>query len=784
MPPTQLKSPGVAANEVDKSFIEQGAAQPGAVLIGRTPAGPAFYPTTVSNFDQFSAIFGGIDPTMAVTYAAKTYLANSNSLTVVRVLGSADGTSATNGYTVGVIVGITDTSGTISTTGSILAEVHCSGPFAAVQVSGVAGDANNFVFKVGSLFAATASFLTSSDNYIAKVLNTDPTKYSTYGHYLASTYPFQKQAASASWYPVETSPAAYTNFLRDMTFGSTSWIKSQLIGGIEFDLFRFDTLGHGRATNDRIKVQIANVRPSSAPAAYPYGTFDVLVRSFYDTDARPVVLERYAGCNLDPVSPNYLPKVIGDIREEFSTTNRKFEVIAGSYPNKSKYVRVEMNTTQNFPPAAVPWGFRGYPKLLFSGSNAGDGGSFGIASVPGLPYTPSQFDANGNYASSICWGVSFVSGGIADRMRALPDGAINGFQTGTDADFSLSHLSGGYANGQLRYWYVSSWNSYAPLYYSGTLHQFTLPFAGGFDGWDLRVQDPTYLQYTDIDSNIGVVSLRRAVDTVSDPDQITGDVLSMPGINNQFVTDYTRTMVNARKDMLYVMDLTGSTPDEIVATLSARQIDDNYTAAYYPDLKYTDPSTGNVVRVPPSVGVLGALAYTDRVAQAFFAPAGLNRGGLAQFNITDTVDRLRQQDRDKLYDNRVNPITKFPGEGIVVWGQKTLQLLPSALDRVNVRRLLILAKRAIRGIALALVFEPSDPASWTRFKNAVNPILDTYRRDQGINRFRVIMDSTTNTPDVIDRNEMYGKIFLEPVKAGEYITVDFVITPAGVTFGS
>jgi phage tail sheath protein FI len=181
---------------------------------------------------------------------------------------------------------------------------------------------------------------------------------------------------------------------------------------------------------------------------------------------------------------------------------------------------------------------------------------------------------------------------------------------------------------------------------------------------------------------------------------------------------------------------------------------------------------------------MGALAYNDRVGQAYFAPAGLTRGGLSQFGITDTVDRLNHDDRDALYEARINPITRFPNEGVVVFGQKTMQLKPSALDRVNVRRLLIMAKRAVANIARTLAFEPNNPATWTRFRNKVNPILEEYRRGNGINRFKVVMDSTTNTPDVIDRNEMKGKIFLEPTKAAEFITIDFVITPSGVEFGS
>jgi hypothetical protein len=787
MPQTFL-SPGVETVEVDQSFIQAAAPVPGAILIGRTMKGPAFRPVTVKDFNEFSSVFGGVDPTLALPYAAKTYLKNSNSLTVVRVLGHDDGTSASSGYSVTSIVGITDTSGTIGTTGSILAVLHTNQAIAAVQISGVALDANRFTVRIGTTFATTASFLTSSDDYVGKVLNTDPTKYSTYGHYLYQTFPFKKQATSASWYPAPIVNSNNVDFLRDYVGGLTTWIKSQPLGGVEYDLLRFWTVADGRATNDAIKVQIDNIKPSSAPNTNPFGTFDVVVRSFYDTDSRPVELERFAGLNLDINSPNFVLRRIGDILESFNTATRKFVVTQGTWPNKSRYIVAELNTLANYPQQALPWGFRGYTRAQYSGSHLGNGGAAGIANIPDLPYTPNQIDANGNFNDLISWGVSFVSGGVESRMRAAPDNTLTLPLTGSDADFSMKFVSGTYVNGVLRYGYNTAAPTYllytSPVYASGALHSFTLPFYGGFDGWDLRVADPLYLNNGDGTTVIGVVAQKRAIDCVANPDQVVGDTLALPGQHNIQVADAARAMVNKRKDMFYVMDLTGSTRQEVVANLNGREIDDNYTAGYYPDLIYTDTVSNRQVRVPPSVGVMGALAYTDRVAQAFFAPAGLNRGGLSQFGITDTIDRLNHDDRDALYEARINPITKFPVEGIVIFGQKTMQLRPSALDRVNVRRLLILAKRAVAGVAMNLAFEPNNPATWTRFVNKVNPILDGYRRDQGINRFKVVMDQTTNTSDVIDRNEMKGKIFLEPTRAAEFITIDFIITPSGVEFGS
>jgi phage tail sheath protein FI len=180
------------------------------------------------------------------------------------------------------------------------------------------------------------------------------------------------------------------------------------------------------------------------------------------------------------------------------------------------------------------------------------------------------------------------------------------------------------------------------------------------------------------------------------------------------------------------------------------------------------------------------MAYSDRVAFPWFAPAGLNRGGLNRdsigFDVLMPVERLTAENRDDLYENRINPIASFPGQGHVIWGQKTLQLKSSALDRINVRRLMIKAKKLIASAVKFLVFEPNNAATQTRFRQLVNPILADIQQKQGLEHFRVVMDETTNTPDLIDRNIMAGKIFLVPTRAAEFISLDFVISPSGATF--
>lgn len=770
-------SPGVFTSEIDQSFLAQGVAGIGAGLVGAAEKGPAMVPTQLSNFDEFYARFGSLNTLMEGPYAARNYLKNNSVLNYVRVLGHNDGLSTvTAGYSVGGISGITD-----GPTGSVLAVVHHSGTSSEMTVTGVATDANNFIFTIGT-FSTTASFVTSSVNYIGKVLNTDPTRYSTDNHYLYQVFKYQPVAASASWSTVGVS-GTLTSFSKNFTSGSTPWVMSQNLGGSEFNLFKLHTLSHGKSTNSEIKVSIQNVKPSTNDTSTPYGSFDITVRKFWDSDQRPEVLETFTNLSLDPKDRNYVARRIGEKYEEFDTNERKFAAV-GNFPSKSKYIRVEMLENTSAPAEAIPFGFRGYRKLTY---NVSDINSNGVShTLPVLKYQPNQVDINSNFNPAVYWGVMFVSGGVADRMKALP--ALTEAQytdnTAADADFSLRHLSRSYEQGGPRYEYNPATTAYAPIYLSGSIQKFTLAFQGGFDGWDLRVKNPLDVANATGDTDLAVASLKRAVDTLADPDFIDLNLLALPGVHNLKVTDHARQMVNNRMDVMYIMDITGATPSEAVDALKSRDIDDNYTAAYYPDVKIDDDVNSTIVRVKPSTVVLGAFAYSDRVGQQWFAPAGLNRGGLEQFGVIDIVDRVNHVDRDLLQDNRINPLAKFPQEGITVWGQKTLQVAESALDRVNVRRLLIFAKKTIASAAKYLVFEPNNPRTYQRFTNTVNPILEDVRQKQGVDRFKVVMDGNLNTPDVVDRNIMVGKIFLQPTKSAEKIDLQFVITAAGVSFAS
>jgi hypothetical protein len=227
---------------------------------------------------------------------------------------------------------------------------------------------------------------------------------------------------------------------------------------------------------------------------------------------------------------------------------------------------------------------------------------------------------------------------------------------------------------------------------------------------------------------------------------------------------------------------TGEYKDTINTIVSSvNTIDSNYTATYYPWVKINRNLAGGVAKwTPPSVIILGAIAKNDVLQSPWYAPAGLNRGGLTA--VTDTTINLSQADRDTLYLARVNPIANFPNSGIVIWGQKTLQARPSALDRVNVRRLLITVKKFIASATKYLVFEQNTTQTRNKFLSIANPYLESIKNSQGLSAFRVVMDASNNTPDIIDQNILYGQIFLQPTRTAEFIILDFNIQSTGAAF--
>lgn len=284
---------------------------------------------------------------------------------------------------------------------------------------------------------------------------------------------------------------------------------------------------------------------------------------------------------------------------------------------------------------------------------------------------------------------------------------------------------------------------------------------------------------------VSAIAYTTAVNLLANSENYDFTLLSAPGITQ---VDYSSTvssfitLAQNRGDCFYITDLVGYNATVGSVVNQAASLNTNYAAAYWPWVQVLSQASGKLVWVPASTIMPGVYAFNDRVAAEWFAPAGLNRGGLG--GVLQAERKLAVGDRDSLYVGKVNPIASFPGVGLVAYGQKTLQTQASALDRINVRRLLIALKRYIGDIAETLLFEQNTIATRNNFLSQVNPYLEAVQQRQGLYAYRVVMDDTNNTSDVIDRNQLVGQIYIQPTKTIEYIQLTFNITPTGVNFGA
>ena len=336
-------------------------------------------------------------------------------------------------------------------------------------------------------------------------------------------------------------------------------------------------------------------------------------------------------------------------------------------------------------------------------------------------------------------------------------------------------------------------------------NRFTMPLVGGFDGFDILHRDPLSNKLMDTmneDSSYAFNSVKRAMDTVADPEVVEMNAAAIPGITNSSLTSHLISVCESRADSLAILDLEGGyVPayenadgiatiggvDTTVSALKDRSINSSYACAYYPWVQTKDETgSGKILWVPPSVAALGTFASNDKKSAPWFAPAGFTRGGLsdgaAGIPVIGVREHLTRKMRDKLYENNVNPIAKFPAEGIVIFGQKTMQATPSALDRVNVRRMMIHVKKGISNIASTLLFDQNVQTTWARFLGKAEPFLRDVQAQLGLTDYKIVLDETTTTPDLVDRNIMYAKIFLQPARSIEFIAIDFVIQRTGASF--
>jgi hypothetical protein len=642
-------------------------------------------------------------------------------------------------------------------------------------------------------------------------------------------------------------------------------------------LFRLIGRGHGSWLNQNAKISIANIRQSNTSTT-DYGTFSVLIRQMSDSDNALQILERFDELSLDPTSPNYIARKMGDRHLAWDDTEKRLKEY-GEYPNQSKYVYVDMNGDVAAGATGLekllPFGYYGPPKwsdipqvLVTTSSvtsvfNLTADGFVNLASgstVPGCAFG-NTFAISGNLDNNSTAKLTFPSvrlrnsasdGGITDprkaffgfsptrssgsakydpscgnvqdllsnQFAALADNSdvsltgIDGFAyiftlDNVTADASVTSTQMYYLSGarseQLSYTAMSG--GYVNLLDAG-YDSFTAPFWGGFDGFNIKLPDPLYNKgmsaAATVKNSAAYYTLKRAIDTVADPEAVEMNLLAVPGLTNTSLTQQMIDVCEARADTMALIDLPdvyiptaeeykssaseriGTTPQAAATALRDRGIDSSYGCTFYPWVQTRDATNGAAVWIPPSAAMLGVLASSQKKAQLWFAPAGFNRGGLSEgaagIPVAAVTEKLTSKERDLLYEANINPIASFPSSGIVVFGQKTLQERQSALDRINVRRLVIYLKKQISVISTKILFEQNVQTTWNRFIGLVEPFLANVKSNFGISDYKLILDSSTTTPDLIDQNIMYAKIMVKPARSIEYIAIDFVVASTGASF--
>ena len=790
----RIVSPGVFTREKDLSFLPQGIGEIGAALIGPTEMGPAFVPTIIRNFGEFETIFGKENQDFYVPFAAKQYLRNAGTLTIVRVLGLggyANDTvtlsiSGSKGHfavaTLKPSRGATDVDNT-ELAGATSASVDDGGTKSSFTL-------NLDVDNNESTTAFSLSFDSSSANYITKVFSEDAQNASKSVYVYSNFQDTQNKMESSDRVYINSGSDEVFSF--DYSVATTPSIQSQLVGGSRTDLFKVNTISHGTNMNSKYRVGISDVKRPVDVAGSDYGSFSlqVIVNNPGQNDDG-TVLENFQNLNFDEDSVNFLPRVIGD---RYTTIDNQGKLTNnGDYPNQSKYIYISnYDKLTGISKDLVPMGFdkvlQPHKTTLTTPSGSTVAMSFPSASFIGTNSGSSQKNSRGTFDTNVYYGFDFNNVDQQQYLAPLPTDAV----AGSNITMSLEDCVGNDDASSLGTQYSSGNN---PLSLSGSDYRqlkFAVPFQGGFDGSNPAKERKTgtnivasNTQGFDLSgaNTTGSLAYKRALNAISNPDEFDINLLALPGVIHSIhssVTNHAIDKVEDRADCFFILD--GSQYGRTIqgAINDVKTLDSNYIATYYPWIKVLDEVKNKPTWVPPSVVLPGVYANNDRIGQEWFAPAGLNRGGLTE--VLEAQTRLTNLERDDLYENRINPIATFPGQGVVVFGQKTLQGKPSALDRINVRRLLINLRKFIASTSNFLVFEQNNAALRQRFLNLVNPYMEEVQANAGLTAFRVVMDESNNTPDVVDRNQLVGQIFIQPTRTAEFIVLDFAVQPTGATF--
>jgi hypothetical protein len=631
-------------------------------------------------------------------------------------------------------------------------------------------------------------------------------------------------------------PTSIAWYLEKYQSPESPWLVSELRGNKVYNLFKFVTIADGNDANIEVKISIANI-------SFNNGTFDVQIRDFFDSDSNPVVLEKFTNCSMNPQENNFIAKKIGTMDGEYALNSKfvmlvmnedapvdalpcgfegyQFREYAGVRPPFPIY-----KTKYDFPGEVVynpPFGLAsGADDIIRSAGDNVRRTYLGISDTVG--YDVDFFGYKGKQLPlSVCTDTSgdnwlYKTRGFHMDINASGITIPNTFATSGTSAFYVGSAE-----------FTSDPTNESNPYYRLFARKFSVLCSGGFDGWDIyrefrtngdrfvlgrngylrgacpSIKYPTasgwgaFKQITVGDNstdyaNTDYYSYLLGQQTFSNPEAVNINVFVTPGIdyvNNSNLVETAIEMIEFdRADSIYItttpdynmfIPTTGDQldliyPQEAVDNLETAGIDSNYTATYYPWVLTRDTVNNTQIYIPPTAEVCRNLALTDNIAFPWFAAAGYTRGIV---NAVKARKKLTQEDRDTLYKGRLNPIATFSDVGTVIWGNKTLQVRESALDRINVRRLLLQARKLISAVSVRLLFEQNDDKVRQDFLNAVNPILDAIRRDRGLYDFRVTVSSD---PADLDRNQLTGSIYIKPTKSLEFIDITFYITPTGASF--
>jgi hypothetical protein len=693
-----LLSPGVLTSENDQSFVTQQPVQAGIAIIGPTVKGPVGIPTIVTTYSDYLNKYGAsfISGSQTYTYftsiSAYNYFQNGGtSLLVTRVV-SGSFTPATSS--------VIPTANAATSASVTLNMTYVSASVAAVGSSSFGVNGITFYFTGSNvantsttIYLNTSSFASSTVASYASTSSAVFTISSSVAPYSASL-PFISASYSATsiilTYIGSNGLTGNSNYI---TSGSTTTYFS---GGTNTEAFVLETLSEGKIMNSTSPENSDGTLTSGSGDNFRWqivapnlntGTFNLLIRQGNDSTNTPSVLESWGPLSLDPLSPNYIEKVIGNQAQNIANDGSDYYVqLSGNYINQSSYVRVkQVNvTTPNYLDNS------GNPKPEFTGSiPIAYSGSFGSATGDNLP------SGIGNYYENI--------------SNINPQGIP-----------ASSYLESIY------------------LLANKDAYRYNL------------VTVPGLISNALFPSHASLISL----------------LLSNCQTNG---------------NSMAVIDVAGYGSQISQVTTAATSQNTSYAATYWPWVRTIDPNTAQQVWVPASTMIPGVYAASDAASEVWNAPAGINRGVMS--NVTMAERYLTQGNRDTLYESNVNPIATFPNTGVTVFGQKTLQKKASALDRVNVRRLLIELKNYISQVADTLVFEQNTVATRNSFLLQVNPYLASVQQRNGLYSFKVVMDESNNTPTVIDNNQLVGAIYIQPTKTAEFIYLTFNILPTGASFG-